>query len=118
MGVVVIVAPLERVGAANLGHVVPEFDDDIVRTVGRAHAPGGGVGKHDYGKVHVAVGKVGYTNPLLFPAHRSGGNSVALRRIFKSRIRAVVLPPVVAAGVETVQQSGRDGVVVTDAINV
>src|SRR5262249_674953 len=116
--VVVIVTPLERVGAVNLGHVVPEFNDDIVRTVWRAHAPRGGVGKHDDGKVGVAVGIIGYANPLLFPTHRRGRNSVPLRRILIGRIRPVVLPPVVAARVKTVQQSRRDGVVVTEAINV
>ena len=118
VGVVVIVAPLESVFADNLGHVVPEFDDDIVRTVRGADTPTGHVGKILYGKVEVAIGPVGYANALLFPPRRHGGNSVALGGAFIGAIRSVVLPPVVAARVEAVQPGRRQRVVVTEAINV
>src|SRR5262249_51113512 len=56
VGVVVIVTPLERVGAVHLGHVVPEFDDDVIGTVRSAYSPGGGpVVKILDRKVEVAV---------------------------------------------------------------
>src|SRR5207248_1040922 len=80
VGVVVIVAPLERMGAVNLGHVVTEFDDDVVRTVRGSPTPLLKVGKILHGKVEVAVGPVGYAYPPILPPHRLGGNSVALRR--------------------------------------
>src|SRR6266478_4562731 len=105
-------------GAVDLGQVVPEFDDDIVRTVRGAHAPGALVGEILYGKGDVAVGPVGYTNPLALPPYRGGGNSVGLRGTANGGIRSVVLPPVVAARVKAVQQGRRERVVVTQAIHV
>src|SRR5215467_10151980 len=118
MGVVVVIAPLECVRSVNLGHVVPEFHHDIVRTVRGANTPGAEIGKIFYRKSVAAVGPVGYANPLALPVSGLGGKAVGLRGARKGRIRSVILPPVVSARIEAVQQGWRDRVVVAEAINV
>src|ERR1041385_1271010 len=119
MGVVVVVAPLERVRPVDLGHIIPEFDHDVIRSVRGADPPGrGSVVEILDREIQVAVGPVGYADPLIFPTRRLSRNAVALWCILKCRIRPVILAPIVATRVKAVQPRRGESVVVAEAINI